>query len=993
MRVRSLSLLALRLHPPAAPPAPSRAPVAATIRPTTYCVLTKRPALLHPPADTNSHRAPLNALVLTEQQHPTPIARNTQHSTTQAHSLCCPRPACLVRLNPRARLRLPATTPAHLPPPASQPAPATLLNLVPKDPDASRWSDCPGILARPRPLTAPRPHSKKTRRTAANEPLGRGQGDTHRDARRVARTTAFLYHTPGRACPDKLLARRPRALTMAVSMLHAPSRASTSSSSSFIPVSRQNTMSSHDGSRSVRQSKRYSVTALYLSMSAKDKDLEIEDDLAKAQKILRELKSKISSQSKKNFVLEKDVRYLDSRIALLIQNRMALEEQNEVANHLDDATELQEGFFPNDQKTQQYGNLLFLLQSEPRHIAHLCRLVSMAEIDALLQTVMFTIYGNQYESREEHLLLTMFQSVLTYQFDNTPDYSSLLRANTPVSRMMTTYTRRGPGQSYLKVVLQDSINSLIELKDLDLEINPLKVYEKMVTEIEDQQGTLPPNLPKGVTAEQAAENETVQQIIAPRLTMLMEIANNFLTTIINGLEETPYGIRWICKQIRSLSKRKYPDAQDQTICTLIGGFFFLRFINPAIVTPRSYMLIDATPAENPKRTLTYIAKMLQNLANKPSYAKEPYMVKLQPFIQLNKERINKFLLDLCEVQDFYDTLEMDNYVALSKRDLELSITLNEVYATHSLLERHAGELSKDDSSHLGVILGELGPAPAQLPRKENRAINLPLFSKWETPIDDLTAALDITQEEIFFMEAKSTFVMILRSLPPNSSITRRPLRLDRIAEAAATTKNDSVMVKKGIRSMELLSQLQELGVVDKEDGFSLLRDEVEQELVHLGSMKEKVIEETRKLEEVFRTIRDHNAYLVGQLETYKSYLHNVRSQSEGKTRKQQKHQVLGPYKFTHQQLEKEGVIQKSNVPENRRANIYFNFTSPLPGTFVISLHYKGRNRGLLELDLKLDDLLEMQKDNQEDLDLEYVQFNVSKVLVLLNKRFARKKGW
>jgi Ras GTPase-activating-like protein IQGAP2/3 len=128
---------------------------------------------------------------------------------------------------------------------------------------------------------------------------------------------------------------------------------------------------------------------------------------------LRDLKAKISSQSKKNFVLEKDVRYLDSRIALLIQNRMALEEQNEVASHLEDAADLQEGFFPNDEKTQKYGNLLFLLQSEPRHIAHLCRLVTMAEIDSLLQTVMFTIYGNQYESREEHLLLTMFQVGLT----------------------------------------------------------------------------------------------------------------------------------------------------------------------------------------------------------------------------------------------------------------------------------------------------------------------------------------------------------------------------------------------------------------------------------------------------------------------------------------------------------------------------------------------------------------------------------------------------
>ena len=47
---------------------------------------------------------------------------------------------------------------------------------------------------------------------------------------------------------------------------------------------------------------------------------------ATAQKRLRDLKSKISAQSKKNFVLERDVRYLDSRIALLIQNRMALDE-------------------------------------------------------------------------------------------------------------------------------------------------------------------------------------------------------------------------------------------------------------------------------------------------------------------------------------------------------------------------------------------------------------------------------------------------------------------------------------------------------------------------------------------------------------------------------------------------------------------------------------------------------------------------------------------
>lgn len=294
---------------------------------------------------------------------------------------------------------------------------------------------------------------------------------------------------------------------------------------------------------------------------------------------------------------------------------------------------------------------------------------------------------------------------------------------------------------------------------------------------------------------------------------------------------------------------------------------------------------------------------------------------------------------------------------------------------------------------MSQILQELGPAPPLVPRKENRAINLPLYSRWETALDDLTAALDITQEEVYFMEAKSTFVMILRSLPSNSVVTRRPLRLDRVAEAAATTKNDSVMVRKGIRAMELLNQLVEMGAIEKADCYSSLRDEIEQELTHLGSLKEKVLAETQKLEEVYKTIRDHNSYLVSQLETYKSYLHNVRGQSEGTSKRIQSQKVLGPYKYTHAQLEKDGVIQKSNVPPNRQQNIYFNMQSPSPGTFVISLHYKGRNRGLLELDLKLDDLLEMQKEHQEDLDLEYVQFNVSRLLVHLNKRFARKRGW
>jgi Ras GTPase-activating-like protein IQGAP2/3 len=88
------------------------------------------------------------------------------------------------------------------------------------------------------------------------------------------------------------------------------------------------------------------------------------------------------------------------------------------------------------------------------------------------------------------------------------------------------------------------------------------------------------------------------------------------------------------------------------------------------------------------------------------------MITLNPFVENNKARINQFLNYLCEVGDFYDTLEvgqsvfflaystqcllqMDQYMALSKKDLMINITLNELYNTHSLILQHIETLVRN----------------------------------------------------------------------------------------------------------------------------------------------------------------------------------------------------------------------------------------------------------------------------------------------------------
>ena len=182
--------------------------------------------------------------------------------------------------------------------------------------------------------------------------------------------------------------------------------------------------------------------------------------------------------------------------------------------------------------------------------------------------------------------------------------------------------------------------------------------------------------------------------------------------------------------------------------------------------------------------------------------------------------------------------------------------------------------------------------------------------------------------DLLYMETKSILVQLIRFMPQLAE--RRPYSLAAIAEKAATTK-DATLVRKGIKVKEMLRELEEQKVMDRSDGYKLMEEEVAAELIHLGNMREKVLQEMRSLDAVYKTICDHNNYLRLQLDQYKAYLQNVRLTSTkdkgsttgvgvtfgGKDKKTNKPTVLGPYRFTHMQLEKEGIIVESNVPDNR----------------------------------------------------------------------------
>mmetsp|Transcript_17716 Transcript_17716/g.53103 ORF Transcript_17716/g.53103 Transcript_17716/m.53103 type:complete len:779 (+) Transcript_17716:136-2472(+) len=743
------------------------------------------------------------------------------------------------------------------------------------------------------------------------------------------------------------------------------------------------------------QSLRFSVQNLFSVI--KGQDQETGDRLAQTQDVLNDLKGKISASSKKNFTLEKEISNLDKKISLLVRNRITLEE---VMAQSGDISLINRTISLKDKHEREfYGQLFALLQKETRYIGQLTRLIKLAEIDNLLQTVMFTLYGNQYDEAEEHILLSMFRLVLEEEFRLAKSVSNLLRANSALTRMMTTYTRRGPGQQYLKKTLTTVLTEITSQSDLILEVNPLKVYEAMINQEEARTGQIS-TLNRKPTAEEAAANPDVQAIIGPRIKQLTEIADRFISAFIDSIADVPYGIRWICQQIRLLTKTSFPDATRNQTCSLIGGFYLLRFVNPAIVTPQAFMLVNSKLSANTRRNLTLLAKILQNLANNIRFGgvKEFFMEPLNAVLDRNRERVNSFLEEMTRVEDLQEHLNLDKYIALGRnKDPVINISLNEMYFIHGLLQSNLDTIAPDPTGadfHLHRILKDLGPAPPQLPRKENANTDLKLDNSF------LLEESDSHNTEHLYSETKTLLFQIIKALP--SSDNQKDDITVTITEARdyANRAHDAKMMEMVKRFVENCAQLVELGVLSEADNYSTLREDAIQELINYEEQLDKTEGDIVRLKEVLRSIHEHNHFLQQQMEAYKEYLDNVRANcAGGKKDKQKKEKSAkksgsstkkgkgqGPFKFSHKSLESDKIIVKSEVPPERKSGIQFSFSETQPGIYRVKVLYKGRF--VSDMVIHLDELLEYQHNNVQTIEVEFLTLNVNLLIYLLNKHFV-----
>ncbi|OCT49522.1 RasGAP-like protein [Cladophialophora carrionii] len=777
-----------------------------------------------------------------------------------------------------------------------------------------------------------------------------------------------------------------------------------------------------------------------------DSDFDFEEEVE-----FERLRKTVVQHVRQNELADQYITQLDIKIALLVKNKITLDEvvkhQRHFGGHVGallpnsdiaskDPFDLKALNKTSRRKLEHYQELFFLLQTQPQYLSRLLRRIrehatAEKECDRIKHLVM-GIFGYAQKRREEYYLVKLITRSIKEEVDSSISFQDYLRTNSFSNKLFAAYSKSPRDRKFLRDILGPVVKeNIIDNTSLDLESDPLQIYVSAINNEElrtGQRSQRDPNVPREVAIR---DPETRATFIA-HMQDLRDITDQFFLCLEDCLHRMPFGVRFVVQQTYQHLVARFPGEEADFVLQLVGQWLWRHYLQPALLEPEKFGVADRAMTQEQKRNLGEIAKVLNQAATGREFGGDN--IYLQPLNNYVRESIERFaviwshVISIPPAEEHYDIDEFNDLYAKTKPTLYIKMA--DIFSIHKLLSQEIGAICPSQDDVLRDILRELGSVQSnesELRGVSSSEISLTLTPKLlnsEDPDADVKALLTETKRCVLYIiriqSGANLLEILVKPINPEDeekweALVAEELRSGsgrRGAYADANNHLDILSLSypdlKRI-ALENILQLESIGRLTRANQYQDLLNAI---AVDIRTKHRRRLQRQRELENVRTTLERLNeqaVYLEQQLKTYNDYIEQAMvtlQNKKGKKRfvmpfsKQWEHErelqrsgrsfKFGSYKYSARTLADKGVlVQWRGYSERQWDRVDLTISSNAVGVFTID----GSSGNMMipgaNAQIPLDDLLQAQFNNTQFMEFfeGALRVNVNLFLHLIMKKF------
>ena len=345
------------------------------------------------------------------------------------------------------------------------------------------------------------------------------------------------------------------------------------------------------------------------------------------------LRKTVVQHVRQNEMADQYITQLDIKIALLVKNKITLDEVVKHQKHFGgdagrlltnteisskDPFDLKALNKHSRRKLEHYQELFFILQTQPQYLARLFkRLREQATAERECERIkhlMMGLFGYAQKRREEYYLVKLITRSMKEETDNCASMQDYLRGNFFWAKMFSAYIKSPRDRKYMRNLLSPIIkDNIVDNPELDLESDPMQIY---LSAIENEQlrtgrrSQRSPDIPR----EQAIRDPETKRTFITHLQDLRDIADQFFAALEDGLQRMPFGVRYVAQQMFQNLTSRFQHEEQGYILQIVGHWVWKAYLQPALTEPEKFGVIDRGLSQEHKRNVGEVSKVVGQVA-------------------------------------------------------------------------------------------------------------------------------------------------------------------------------------------------------------------------------------------------------------------------------------------------------------------------------------------------------------------------------------------